>query len=230
MKKILSFVVIVSFINCSNTGQLSSDLPPKFQSGRYSFEFSIERFRLNKDQIIPTELIYGQIYRKNSLIISKSPAGLGIADDSLCLFIDDSLKIITLDGRLTMNPKLLTPFYDPLSFFSYANKFKNSYKKTSNTKSIKHDFEFSADTIPVTRIVIIENKNDNSCVIEFSYLSLQDKFKDIIFYKSTPDLTSRSGKNISDFIVLIDGKYRPHQNFKDYTLFDATSLGSLFND
>jgi len=187
MKKILFIVLAPLFINCNSSAQKSHDSELSILAKKYAFEFTIDRFLIDSTEIKSSEKIYGQIRRHNDFIISKSSFGLGILEDSLCLFIDDSLKIVTLDGKLTLTPRLIIPFYDPLSILNYAKRFANSHNETTSNVINKQDFKFPTDTIPAIRIIITENKKDNSYVVEFTYHSLGNKIKDIIYYKIIDD-------------------------------------------
>ena len=226
MKRLILLTIIFFFYSYKNFAQDSTSFQ-KFFSKKYNLEFVVENILLDSLEIKSPEKVYGQIRRDNDYIYSKSSFGFGILQDSLCLFVDDSLEIVTLDGSFTLGPRLLIPFYDPLAILNYARTYNNAYNKIVDKKKINHDFRFP-DTIPARQILIIEDKKDNSFTIEFTYQSLEDKIKNIIRYKIIPGPIGKEIKNIKDFIEERDGKFILKPELKGYAFFNSLSLESIF--
>lgn len=230
MKKVLFLISISFFLNCNNSVQENSKVLEKILSKKYNLEFSIESIFLNAVNGESVEKINGLIKRENEYVYSKSSFGFGVKEDSLCIYVDDDLKSVDLDGPLTMGPKLVLWFYDPLAIYNYGLRYNNFYRRQSKNSLIKHNFGF-ADTIPVIQILIEETKNDNSFVIEITYYSLGDKIKDVINYKIISDDVNKETIKIKDFVQEENGKFvlrHEHKNLKDYTFFNALPLESIF--
>jgi len=225
--RILIFIIIFLGCACSNSGQDGINLQEKLNSKKYTLKFSIESKLLDTVEITAPQKINGSITRNGDYIYVESPLGIGVFQDSLCLYIDKIDSMVSLDRPFSLSTLLVIPFYDPIEIYNYAIKYNNSYKKIPEKNRITHDFMFSSDTVAAKHIVIKEDKNSNSFIIDFTYQSLEDKRRDIISYKMLKHSIDKEKKNIEDFIEEKNGKYSLKSELKGYTFFNNTALESI---
>jgi hypothetical protein len=86
------------------------------------------------------------------------------------------------------------------------------------------------DSFAIRKIRLIENKKENSFIIEFSYQRLNEEVQDIISYKILPDTVTLNAPKIMDYIDVKDGRYVKKPILSGYDFFNSTALESLFKN
>lgn len=225
MKKCFYLVNVLILIGCYNSVRKSISIQSGFYPDQYQFEYVVERLNNNRSVINSGNKIQGYVLRDKGKVVSKSGIGLGIAEDSLCLFIDDSLKIITLDKRSAINPRMLVPFYDPQSILEYAKKYNKSFSRNTEDSITTYKFEFSSDPIPLQKIRIQKNLKNNTSIIEIIYQILNDSVNEKIAYYPTNKYSFN--EKMADYIEKRNNKFELIQNNKEYVFFDGTGINSI---
>jgi hypothetical protein len=77
------------------------------------------------------------------------------------------------------------------------------------------------------KIRVVENKKDNSFIIEFTYQRLNETIQDIIKYKILPDTVKINAPKISDYVEVKDGKYVKKPILSNYDFVNSTVLESI---
>ncbi|RTL56171.1 MAG: hypothetical protein EKK37_16975 [Sphingobacteriales bacterium] len=220
-------VIILFFIFNITKGSDSIPGLNTVYSNQYLYNFSLVRTYLDKKSG-KIKKAKGFVKRSHSYIYSKSTFITGIFEDSTFMILDRNLKEIIVGKKKSVGSFLLVPYYDPYEIISFCHTNSSALKKSKNGSKIVYNFSFKKDSsqlYPVISIIIsldADKKISDSFSVEFIYLSMGDKIKDVINYQINTDKTIKRNEHIQDFLENKNGKYliRPNSKFEGYHIFN----------
>jgi hypothetical protein len=228
MKKVILFIWILNIcFDCS--AQDSSKIQKKISSKSYNLKFSIKRTILNIPGKTGAENIDGTIFRKNGYIYSETKFIKGIYEDTLGIFIDDNFKMVNLFNNFSKSTILVNPFYDPAEIINYALTYSNLKKNELRDNNRVSEFFFS-DSFAIKKIQIVENKKNNSFIIEFAYQRLNEEVRDIINYKILTDTIVQNAPKISEYVEFKVDRYVKKPKLSGYDFLNSTVLEEWFKE